>query len=120
MFGRKPAPAQPPPRFGEAAVALGLVRPADVQKALRVQAHRRASGDPVPLLGEVMESLGLLSSDQVQTVFSRLLESGELPAPVVAPAPQGPKKPVPRPEVRGTRAAQPSSWWERLKGLATG
>ena len=117
MFGRKPAPAQPPPRFGEAAVALGLVRPADVQKALRVQAHRRASGDPVPLLGEVMESLGLLSGDQVQAVFSRLLESGEIPAPVV---PKGPKKPAPRPQVRGTLAAAPQSWWERLKGLATG
>lgn len=118
MFGRKPAPTQPPPRFGEAAVALGLVRPADVQKALRVQAHRSASGDPVPLLGEVMESLGLLSADQVQTVFSRLLESGEIP--VVPQAPKGPKKPAPRPEVRGTLAAQPGSWWERLKGLATG
>lgn len=113
MFGRKP-PSQPAPtRFGEAAVAMGLARPTDVQKALRIQAHRRDTGQNVPLLGEVLEGLGVLKEGQVDAVFNRLLE-GEPAEPQKKPAP------AKRPSAPPKTSAKPTAagWWDRLKSLA--
>lgn len=119
MFGRKPAAPSAPTRFGEAAIKLGLAQPADVQKALRIQAHRQSSDQPVPLLGEVLRGLGVLTDAQIDEVFSHLLEGEADPAPVKKPAAQ--KKPSSPPVVRtAARSAKPTpaGWWDRLKSLA--
>lgn len=101
MFGRS-GPKKSAPRFGEMAIQLGFVRPAHVEKALGIQAHRERTGQPVPLLGEVLVSLGRLTAEQVEQVFSRLVQDA-------AP---------PERETRATgrSTAAPTSWWSRLRG----
>jgi len=61
-------------RFGEAAIDLGLVRPRDVQRALKIQGWRRQRGEPVPLIGEVLHEIGKLRADQVEEVFGAVLD----------------------------------------------
>lgn len=79
-------------RFGELAVELGFVSALDVEKALRIQRFRRERDQPVPWLGEILESLGLLSAAQTQHVFATLFElANRRPSvdvtPVAAPQP---------------------------------
>lgn len=121
MFGRKPAAPTAPTRFGEAAIKLGLAQPADVQKALRIQAHRQRSDQPVPLLGEVLRGLGVLTDAQIDTVFSHLLEGEVEPAPTrkspVKPA-TARTPPVVRTAAKASARPAAAGWWDRLKSLA--
>jgi len=71
MLGRK---TEKRDRFGELAIAMGFAQPRHIRKALSAQAFRKSRGDPVPLIGELMQELGLLTQGQANAVFERLME----------------------------------------------
>ena len=91
--------AHEPLRFGELAVELGLVTAADVEKALRIQAFRRERNQPVPWLGEILESLGKLTAADTQRIFGLLFERAHR-RPSVSAAPLEPSDP-----------SSASRWW---------
>lgn len=56
-------------RFGEAAVAAGLIQESDVEAALKEQARRVEAGEEQVLLGLIMVDMGLLKHNQLMDVL---------------------------------------------------
>ena len=61
-----------PPKFGEEALALGYINARDIRKSLQIQTFRKARGEPVPLVGEVLMELGRMTQEQVEETFTSL------------------------------------------------
>jgi len=67
-----PSAGTPPDsQFGRLALQLGLVTAEQLQDAEALLADIRASGGPVPRLGEVMVEMGVLTPGQVEQVLAR-------------------------------------------------
>ncbi|OQC20997.1 MAG: hypothetical protein BWX69_01407 [Planctomycetes bacterium ADurb.Bin069] len=58
-------------RFGEVALELGLIAPADLAEALAEQAERRARGDRV-LLGQILLETALMDETGIKRVLDTL------------------------------------------------
>ena len=58
--------------FGEIALASGLVTTAQLLEALTEQAHDRAEGLPVTMLGQLLLEKGYMTEEQVQDVLDEL------------------------------------------------
>ena len=58
-------------RFGEVAMGLGLITPAQLADALTEQAERRARGEKV-LMGQILLERGLLDEEGVKKVLDTL------------------------------------------------
>jgi hypothetical protein len=83
-----------PPKFGEEALALGFIRARDIRKGLQIQTYRRARGLPIPLIGEVLLELGVMSQEQIEETFNSLCTKSK----------------------NAAMAATKKSWWARLRG----
>lgn len=63
------------PRLGDYMVEKGLLSPEDLKRALNRQKELRASGQPVPLIGQILIEMGAIDRPGLETVITEQIIS---------------------------------------------